>query len=356
MGIRASNAIDLEGLERALEQWREPGAAELCEQLHRMLTSAGAQAADPTLQLTQLKQSVYRLRTGGTAGRALVLKRHTPALAQTDRLLVERWLPALGLADRCPQLLAAVAERSGSWVWHVYEDIGDDNLAQQRLPWRLEAAADCIAELHLRAARHALLPEVRWRARDHGVHFFTASIRDAIAALRALETPPRDVPREFPDARERLLRCLLVLREEAPRRVLQLEDATGPETLLHGDLWPKNVFVSGTRAEPRTRLIDWDHVGVGPAMYDVSTFLYQSAPEERPAILRRYRDRVEHGGWHLPEDGVLNQLFYTAECARYAHCVVWAATALLHDRAEWGIGELMDFEHWFRALRPPLAE
>jgi len=30
--------------------------------------------------------------------------------------------------------------------------------------------------------------------------------------------------------------------------------------------------------------------------------------------------------------------------------------ALLHDGAEWGIGELMDFEPWFRALRPPFAE
>jgi len=97
-------------------------------------------------------------------------------------------------------------------------------------------------------------------------------------------------------------------------------------------------------------------VGVGPASYDVSTFLYQSAPDERPAVLRRYREAVERTGWRLPDDATLNVLFHTMECARYAHCVVWAAMALLHDGAEWGIGELMDFEHWFRALRPPFAE
>jgi len=270
--------------------------------------------------------------------------------------VVERWLPAFDLGDGCPQLLAAVAEPEGSWVWHVYEDLGDGNLAADRLPWRLDAAVDFMAELHLRAARHPLLPEVRWRARDHGVHFLTSNVRDAVAALEALATPPRDAPPAFAGARERLLQCLYALRDDAPRRVRLLEEAGGPDTLLHGDLWPKNVFVSMTPAGPRARLIDWDHVGVGPASYDVSTFLYQSAPEERWAILRRYREAVERKGWRLPDPGALNLLFHTAECARYAHCVVWAAMALLHDGAEWGIGELMDFEHWFRALRPPLAE
>ncbi len=343
-----------ERLERSLERWQEPGAAELCETLGDLLREAPRPGE--SLQLERLKPAVYRLKVGGAPGGDLVLKRHPPAVAQTDRLVVERWLPALDLGDGCPQLLATVAEREGCWVWHVYEDLGDGNLAAERLPWRLDAAVDFMAQLHVRAARHPLVPEVRWRARDHGVHFFTANVRDAIVALEALATPPRDVPAEFAGARERLLQCLYRLRDDMPQRMRLMEAAGGPDTLLHGDLWPKNVFVSMTPAGPRARLIDWDHVGVGPASYDVSTFLYQSAPEERPAILRRYREAVERQGWRLPDHGALNLLFHTAECARYAHCVVWAAMALLHDGAEWGIGELMDFEPWFRALRPPLAE
>ena len=343
-----------ERLERSLERWQEPGAAELCEVLEELVSSAARPGE--RLELERLKPAVYRLTVGSAPGQALVLKRHPPGIAQADRLVVERWLPALDLGDGCPQLLAAVAEPEGSWVWHVYEDLGDGNLAADRLPWRLDAAVDFMAELHLRAARHPLLPEVRWRARDHGVHFLTSNVRDAVTALEALATPPRDVPPAFAGARERLLQCLYALSDDAPRRVRLLEDAGGPDTLLHGDLWPKNVFVSMTPAGPRARLIDWDHVGVGPASYDVSTFLYQSAPEERPAILRRYRETVERRGWRLPDQGALNLLFHTAECARYAHCVVWAAMALLHDGAEWGIGELMDFEPWFRALRPPFAE
>jgi len=341
-------------LERSLEQWREPGAAELCELLERLVGDAG----DPvqTMHLERLQRAVYRLRIGSTPARTLVLKRHKPAVAQADRLVVERWLPALGLGDRCPRLLAAAAEREGRWVWHAYEDLGDESIAAQRLPWRLAAAIDFIAELHARAAKHPILCEVRWQARDHGVPFFTSNLRDAIVALEALATPPRDVPPEFASARESLLHRLYGLREDAPRRVRVMEEAGGPETLLHGDLWPKNVFVPLSVNGSRPRLIDWDQVGVGPFSYDLSTFLYQSSPEERPSILRRYRAAMERAGWRLPSDAVLNLLCHTAESARYCHCVLWAALALLREGAEWGMVEVMEFHRWFAALRPPLPE
>ena len=174
-----------ERLERSLERWQEPGATELCESVAELLGDAAG--AGERLHLERLKPAVYRLRVLEGPGRALILKRHPPAVAQTDRLVVERWLPALDLGDGCPQLLAAAAEPEGCWVWHVYEDLGDGNLAGERLPWRLDAAVDFMAALHVRAARHALIPEARWRARDHGVHFFTANLRDAVAALRSEE-------------------------------------------------------------------------------------------------------------------------------------------------------------------------
>src|SRR5205814_186922 len=195
-----------ERLERSLEPWLEPGAAELCEGVAELL--GDSVGPGERLHLERLKPAVYRLKVGDAPGRALVLKRHPPAVAQADRLVAERWLPAIDLADGCPQLLTAVAEREGCWVWHVYEDLGDGNLAGERLPWRLDAAVDFMAQLHVRAARHPLVPEVRWRARDHGVSFFTANLRDAVAGLEALATPPRDVPLEFAGARERLLQCL----------------------------------------------------------------------------------------------------------------------------------------------------
>jgi len=355
MASRTSGTVDLRELERCLVQWEEPGGANLCELLQRMVGDGVGAGLERTMQLDRLKQAVYRLRIGSARDRTLVLKRHPPAVAQADRLLAERWLPALGLGDRCPRLVAAAAEGEGRWVWHVYEDLGDESLAFQRVPRRLAAAVDFIAELHTRAAGHPLLPEVRWRARDHGAHFFTANLGDAIAALEALATPPLEVPREFAGARERLLCRLHRLREDVPRRVRLMQEAGG-DTLLHGDLWPKNVFVSMADTSPRARLIDWDHVGAGPFSYDLSTFLYQSPAEERPWIVRRYRDAVDHAGSCFPGTEELNLLCHTAESARYAHCILFDAIAALHDGAAWGIDELIDYERWFEALRPPLPE
>ena len=115
------------------------------------------------------------------------------------------------------------------------------------------------------------------------------------------------------------------------------------------------MFVSLSAKAPSARLIDWDHVGAGPFSYDLSTFLYRSSADERPEILRRYRAAVERVGWRLPGQEELNLLFHTAESARHAHCILFDAMAL-HDGAEWAIGELMDYERWLGALRPPLTE
>jgi thiamine kinase-like enzyme len=354
MASHTTTAADLhELLERSLERLPDPGKAELCELLCETLRPI--LHLEPSVRIERLKEQVYRLSIGSGPTQSFVLKQLNPAVAQTDRLVVERWLPALGLADRCPQLLGAAAPRDGRWVWHLYEDLGHETLAVDRGPDRLAAAVDFIAELHTLAAGHPLLPEVRWRARDQGAHFFTANLRDAIAALEALAGPPRGALPAFAGARERLLHQLYLLREDAPRRVRAMEEA-GPETLLHGDLWPKNVFVSRADGTQRARLIDWDHVGAGPFTYDLSTFLYRSAEEERPWLLDRYRAAAERAGRRLPGIGELNLLFHTAESARCAHCILFDAMAVLKDGAAWAIEELMDYGRWLEKLQPPLAE
>src|SRR5437773_5218674 len=80
-----------ERLERSLERWQEPGAAELCEAVGELL--GGASRPGEGLQLERLKPAVYRLKVGSTPGRALIAKRHPPAVARTDRLMVERCCP-----------------------------------------------------------------------------------------------------------------------------------------------------------------------------------------------------------------------------------------------------------------------
>jgi thiamine kinase-like enzyme len=349
-----TTGIDVHGrLGPSLAEWQEPGATELCDLVQRMLNGNGS---SESVDLERLKTGVYRLRIGSDPVRTVVLKCLTPALAHTDRLVAERWLPALGLGDRTPRLLAGAAQRDGCWVWHAYEDLGnDESLNKRRGPEHLGAAVALIAELHTRAANHPLMPEVRWRANDYGPHFFTSNVCDAISALEAVGSLSRPVPEEFTGARQRLLQHLSALRADFPRRVALMQRAGGPDTLLHGDLWPKNVFVAANGHGVHAQLIDWDHVGTGPFTYDLSTLLYRSAPAERPWMLEQYRSAVERAGWRLPAIDDLNLLLHTAECSRYAHCVIFIAIALLHDNAEWPIQELIDWDGYFAALRQPLS-
>src|SRR2546430_433351 len=150
---RPGERLAVERLKPAVQPLSRSGGVahqflEGCAQLRRAaLEELVSNAARPgeRLDVERLKPAVYRVRIGSAPGRDLVLKRHPPAVAQTDRLVVERWLPALELADGCPQLLAAVAEHEGSWVWHVYEDLGDGNLAADRPSWRLDPAVGFLA-------------------------------------------------------------------------------------------------------------------------------------------------------------------------------------------------------------------
>src|SRR5207247_7548288 len=116
--------------------------------------------------------------------------------------------------------------------------------------------------------------------------------------------------------RNRLLRRLDALRRELPDRRRLVEEWGGPETLLHGDLWAENVFVTPGPHGLSLRLIDWDYVGVGPFSYDLSTFLLRFPPERRPSILEFYRNAVEEGVWQVPAPDNLNALFETADYAR----------------------------------------
>jgi hypothetical protein len=336
-----------EQLTRALDERR---VAELGDALERLL--AGTTVGGEMTGLERLQKGVYRLRVGGASGRTLVIKRHTLAIAHTDRLVAERWLPAVGLGDGCPRLLAAAAQHDGRWVWHVYEDLRTESLADRWDRPRLETAIDLIARLHARGVGHPLLPEVRWHGRDHGAGSLIANLHDAIAALEALA--PARAPGGFAVAHCRLLERLYWLLDAAPARVRFMEEAGGPETLLHGDLGPKNIFVTTARDRAGGRLIDWDHVGVGTLSYDLSTLLYQSPPGDRSWVLCRYRAALECAGHRLPADPELNELFHAAETTRGVSCVIWPAMALLHDGAEWGRSGLVDLDDWFETLRPPL--
>lgn len=303
------------------------------------------------MRVHQLKRRVFRVEIVGPAPRrSVILKELEPLMAQRCQLVAQRWLPALGLADRCACLLGSAADRSGARVWHAYEDLGDATLKSQPAPERVDATVDLIAELHTRAARHAVLPDARRYGCAFGIEYFTTNVRDALASLDALAAAGIRPPSEHAGLPERLHERLATMLAGAGARARAFHESAGPDTLLHGDVWTINAFVSNGGDGPRARLVDWDRMGVGPWTYDVSAFLMQFPRPERPRILARYCRAVTHKGWRLAPPSELEILFDTAERARYANRVIWAALALVHERAAWGFPELAEVERWFLAL------
>jgi hypothetical protein len=321
----------------------------------------GAQEGDyHFLERTQLQKTnvrVYRLRFAGAGKiRSLVAKRLQPGIAQRNELVATRWLPAVGLAECGPRLLGVAAERGGQCVWHVYEDLGDWALdADDPDPVYVEAAVRLIASVHTRFSEHALLAECRLHGGDLGIGFFTSNVRDAIRGLQSLGTTRLELTPEQQALCQRLLERLHHLLEELPERTEALAEMGGPETLLHGDLWTTNIFVRPTPDGLEARLIDWDHAAVGPASYDISTFLFRFPREHRQWILESYRQAVSQEGWQLPGDEDLNRLFETAELARYANHVIWPTIALAKGCADWAFDQLAEVERWFVNLEPVLS-
>ena len=75
------------------------------------------------------------------------------------------------------------------------------------------------------------------------------------------------------------------LKAEESERAQVLAALGGPETLVHGDLWPTNALVLADGDAVHVRLIDWDEAAAGPIGFDLSTFLVRFDPSHRRWIL-----------------------------------------------------------------------
>jgi thiamine kinase-like enzyme len=328
--------------------------SELRSRLHELL--GGPERSWRLVEEQQIKRRVHRLRFRADGEeRSFVVKRSTPEVAHRNHLLATRWLPAIGLEDHGPGLLALAAEAEAGRVWHVYEDLGRHEL-ESETPVRdhVEAAVAVLASLHTRFADHPLLPECRLDGGDLGMRFYSSSVRNGLAALRAMQAA-QHAPDRVTRIRERLMERLQRLLEEERERGLALITPGVPETLLHGDLWTVNVLLVLNGAGLRARLIDWDHVGVGPISYDLSTFLLRFPRRHRPWILHAYRRETERvAGWRLPADAELNRLFETAEYARFSSVVRGSALAVGSLQGEWALARLESIDTWFEAYEPVL--
>jgi hypothetical protein len=302
----------------------------------------------------QLKLDVHRLQVEvDGAERSVVAKWSDPVVARRCRLVARRWLPAAGLEDRGPPLLAVIAEPTGEGAWHVYEDLRGHALSTKPpVDGEVEAAIDAIARVHTAFAAHALVPEFRLWGGDRGMPFYSANVRDAVVALSSLD-PGR--LRQGGAARDALLQRMGDLKNEESERGQVLAALGGPETLLHGDLWPTNAIVLEDEGAIRVRLIDWDEAAAGPIGFDLSTLLIRFDPADRRWILDLYRRAVDRlAGWELPGDSELNLIFETAAYARLASLLVWSVAAAGDGDSGWLRERLAEMVDWLDEVRPVL--
>lgn len=346
----------IDGLDDLLAGKGQPGLQELRALVLELL--GGPDVSGRLIDEQRLRRSrVYRLRfeVNGDV-RSVVAKRFTLQRARREQLVVRRWLPAVGMSQNGPPLLGTTAERTtGQHIWHVYEDLGNWTLDKgDPDDGRVRAAVESIAQIHTRFAGHAVLGECRASGYDLGIRFFTSCVRDAIRSLEALCSPGVGLSANQQALRDRLLYRLHKLLDEQPHRAQAMAEHGGPDTLLHGDLWTKNVLVLPTANGLKVRLIDWDHAGVGPISYDLSTFLFRFPIHDRRWILACYQEAVRQLDWCLPGPSDLNLLFDTAECARLASNINWLATAASEGQAEWAFDDLAWIDQWFDMLEPVL--
>jgi hypothetical protein len=283
---------------------------------------------------------------------SVVIKCLSVRRAHVNELVAQRWLPAVGLERACPRVRSTASEPAAERIWQIYEDVGGETLNHFDPDMRcVELVVDLIAELHVRFAEHPLLAECRAQGEELGMSFFMSWVSSSLEHVQQIGSVRSD---QHAALRDRLLVRMERLNGEREQRAAVVQQCGGPPTLLHGDLWTSNTLVVDRDGDLRARLIDWDHVGVGPVSYDLSTLLYRFPPAIRPRILARYRERLARAEWTLPSDSDLNSLSETAEFARYACCLAEAASAASRGEA-WGFDQMAEIESWFDALEPLLA-
>lgn len=323
----------------------EPGALELLTAALGRLQDgyAGAVMAGAT----ELRHGVHRIELAGGTHGSVVAKRIHSRRAQLERRVTDRWLPAAGLAGFGPPRLATVAEPDGLFVWHLYEDLGQHGLDRESADeTAVRRAMDRVADLHAAFAGHALLPEVRFAAGDLGAYFYTRSVRDAAATIERMRPPHLQPSDEEAAVRDAVLARLQALLDDEPARVALIENLAGPETLVHGDLTRENVFVLDDGNRQAVRLIDWDHVGVAPAGFDLSTHLAYYPPTLRKVVLDAYTTAMADRGFPFPVGLDWDLLVSTFEAGRLANQLIWLSIGILEGNG-WTFDGLAS---WGRAL------
>jgi aminoglycoside phosphotransferase (APT) family kinase protein len=237
-------------------------------------------------------RAVFRLHGVLPGGRPVIAKYCRRKTGDTE-VLVYELLSRIGVP--APELLDVTVE-DDHCLWMFLSDEGDlewrfDELQQQVLftKW--------IASLHALASDSAALACLPKR----DAHYYLAMLRlarrrlDGMVHAAQLTSVQLDDLAGVGDALDRLDRHWVVIEQAS---------AAMPETLVHGDLAPKNVRVRTSAVGPSLAVLDWEMTGVGPPGPDLGPDWFGSSDELR----EQYRDGVRRWVPGLTDAGLVRMV------------------------------------------------
>src|SRR5437588_97925 len=186
-----------------------------------------------------------------------------------------------------PQLYSVRWEPSRGTYWLFLEDIGAARLRDSRNYKRWVPAAQWAARFHARA-RHLPVSATRFLPVYDREHYDRCAqrVRDILPGLQ-----PRD---------RQLVEPALAHYESRLQWFAEL-----PRTVIHGQLFGKNIMLRPRNHEQPLAVIDWETAALGPGIYDlVSVSSGRWTENQRNVMWRAYFDQysAESGGARGWED------------------------------------------------------
>ena len=310
----------------------EPRPADLERAFGRPVPSCDIEAIDPHLRIHSVTGGVYRVRSNGESRVVKIVRQGvdpTPdELWQSGadpghrNYWKREWLAFdSGLLDalpgqlRAPRTALTTEQANGDcWIW--MEDVQGRTGSAFEPDDYAKAAFDLGTTQGAFATADRQLPDDDWLS-QHWLRGWVTACEPLVNALRD--------DAELADER---LSSLRPLRE----RVLALWDRrddllatveAGPQTLVHCDFWPTNIFLAD---DGTTVAVDWSQIGIGAIAQDLDqitldTVWMQIRPNESldlldELIVPAYAEGLRASGLHRDVSEV-RRLYAAAAAAHY---------------------------------------
>ena len=294
----------------------------------KRLRPACAQPVSIDILKKNTKSSIYRLHGVGPFASPLIAKRCVTATALTERLIYREILPELELPG--VPYYGCIADCPAEFHWLFIGDAGN-GLYSPVLPAHRRAMSRWLAHLHTSTAS---LPAAAGLP-DRGPGFYLEQLRRARKNILDNWSNPALQVHRVAVLQDIKAQCdFLELRWD--QVAYRCEEA--PQTLVHGDLKPKNIRIQDTPKGVDLLAFDWELAGWGVPVTDLLRcpdleLYWKEARTTWPGLnCKQLRKLVEVG-----------RLF------RAIIAIYWKSLALSFPDPEWPVEKL-------RLYRDALAE